>query len=237
MPENMRSASAEHFDALWSWNTLERRPWHCTLDFHTKVQVWGKSLSVLLQVPAIQRSIIVTRRCQPWLAWEKEWDKKREKKERERKEEGKSEREPWLNTLKQLIHTNNQKAAPLPYPSLCCSTQIGTSSHAQRETYLASPIIKHCANGSCLNKVRTHEARVSHTIAPTISRHQSSGKYTLINKGMVHQSFTHIYLHRTWSCKFLLPLYTFVCSGLDVFVRYIHRLFKLSIVLRLNSLL
>ena len=49
MPENMRTASAEHFDALRSWNTLERRPRHCTLDFHTKVQVWGQSLSVSLQ--------------------------------------------------------------------------------------------------------------------------------------------------------------------------------------------
>jgi len=88
-----------------------------------------------------------------------------------------------------------------------------------------------------MNKVRTHEARVSHTIAPTISRHPSGGKYTLVSKGMVHQSLTHIYLHRTWSFKFLFPLFTFVCSGLDVFVRYIHRLFKLSIVLRLNSLL
>ena len=48
-----------------------------------------------------------------------------------------------------------------------------------------------------MNKVRTHEARVSHTIAPTFSRHPSGGKYTLVNKGMVHQSFTHIYLHRT----------------------------------------
>ena len=41
MPENMRTASAEHFDTLWSWNTLERRPLYCTLDFHRKVQVWG----------------------------------------------------------------------------------------------------------------------------------------------------------------------------------------------------
>ena len=48
-----------------------------------------------------------------------------------------------------------------------------------------------------MNKVRTHEARVSHTIAPTISRHPSGGKYTLVSKGMVHQSLTHIYLHRT----------------------------------------
>ena len=39
--------------------------------------------------------------------------KKREKKER--KEEGKSEREPWLDTLKQPMHTNNQEATPLPF--------------------------------------------------------------------------------------------------------------------------
>ena len=48
-----------------------------------------------------------------------------------------------------------------------------------------------------MNKVRTDEARVSHTIAPTILRHPFGGEYTLVSKGMVHQSFTHIYLHRT----------------------------------------
>jgi len=76
--------------------------------------------------------------------------KERERKEKERKEEGKSEGEPWLHTLKQLMHTNNQEPCSSSFPSLCYSTQIGTCSHAQRETYLASPIIKHCANGSCL---------------------------------------------------------------------------------------
>ena len=34
--------------------------------------------------------------------------------------------------------------------------------------------------------------------------------------------------------KFLLPLFTFVCSSLDVFGQYIHRLFNLSMVLRLK---
>jgi len=28
-------------DTLWWWNTLNRRPWLYTLDFYTKVQVWG----------------------------------------------------------------------------------------------------------------------------------------------------------------------------------------------------
>ena len=41
--------------------------------------------------------------------------KKRERKKRERKKERVSEREPWLHTLKQLMHTNNQEAAPLPF--------------------------------------------------------------------------------------------------------------------------
>ena len=34
-------------------------------------------------------------------------EKKRERKGKERKEEGKSEGEPWLHTVKQLMHTNN----------------------------------------------------------------------------------------------------------------------------------
>ena len=145
MPENIRTASAEHFDALWSGNTLKRRPRHYTLDFHTKVQVWEISHSVTLQVPAIQRSILVSRRCQSWLAWKKREVKKRRKKgerykkiyikeknkkikrekEKERKEEGKSGREPatftqnsirsWLHTLKQLTHAYNPENASLPF--------------------------------------------------------------------------------------------------------------------------
>ena len=83
---------------------------------------------------------------------EKKEEKKeeRERKEKERKEDGKSEGEPWLHTLKQLMHTNNQEPCSSSFPNLCYSTQISTFSYAQRETYLASPIIKHCANGSCL---------------------------------------------------------------------------------------
>ena len=166
MLENMRTTSAEHFDALWSWNTLERRPWNCTLDFHTKVQVWGKSLSVSLQSSKHPKEYPYFKKVSD-LACSKKKKKREEKKkkgrekkrrkkkkkereEKERKEEGKSEGEPWLHTLKQLMHTNNQEPCSSSFPSLCYSTQIGTCSHAQRETYLASPIIKHCANGSCL---------------------------------------------------------------------------------------
>ena len=85
-PKNMGAASLVHFDALWWWNTLERRPRYCTLDFHIKVQVWRKSLSVLLQIPANQRSILVSRRCQPCLAWKRE----REREGRNRKEKKKN---------------------------------------------------------------------------------------------------------------------------------------------------
>ena len=117
---------------------------------------------------------------------------------------------------KKLMHANSQEAALLPFQAFDAPVR---------------------SNRPPRSIVPTHEARVSHTIAATISIYPSGGKYTLVSKGMVHQSFTHIYLHRTWSCNFLLPLYTFVCSGFDVFVWYIHRLFKLSMVLRLNSLL
>ena len=142
MPENIRFASSEHFDALWSGNTLKRRSRHYTLDFHTKVQVWGKSHSVTLQVPTIQRSILISRRCQPWLAWKKIEVKKKYKKERdikkrkkrkeknkerkkERKEEGKSGRESatftqnsirsWLHTLKVAHAWIQSRNSSLPF--------------------------------------------------------------------------------------------------------------------------
>ena len=45
-----------------------------------------------------------------------------------------------------------------------------------------------------MNMVRTHEARVSHTIAPTISRHPFDGKYILVSKGMVHTNPLFIFI-------------------------------------------
>ena len=168
MLENMKSAAAEHFDALWSWNTLERRPRHCTLDFHTKVQVWGKSLSISLQCSKHPKEYPCFKKvsdlaCSKKRKKEKKREKERkkgeikkeEKKERERKEkERKEEGKEWGRVMAphtQAAHaTNNQEPCSSSFPSLCYSTQIGTCSHAQRETYLASPIIKHCANISCL---------------------------------------------------------------------------------------
>ena len=85
MPENMRYALVEHFEALWSWNTLERRPQHCTLGFHTKVQVWGKSLSVSLQSSKHPKEYPCFKKVSDLAC-----SKKREKKERKRK---KGERE------------------------------------------------------------------------------------------------------------------------------------------------
>ena len=132
MPKNMRSTSAEHFDALWSWNTLERRPQHCTLDFHTKDQVCRKPLSVSLQVLTIQRSILVSRRCQAQLAQKKREVKKEEKKEKRReitKKKKKKEREKKKRERKKervreshgSTHSSSsctqtiKNAAPLPF--------------------------------------------------------------------------------------------------------------------------
>ena len=128
MPENIRTASAEHFDALWSGNTLKRRPRHCTLDFHTKVQVWGKSYSITLQVPAIQRSILVSRRCQPWIA------RKKRKKEREKEKGRRKEWEragnlhiklhPVLAPHTQAAHARIQsRKCFASFTGLCCPTQ------------------------------------------------------------------------------------------------------------------
>ena len=85
MPENMRSASAEHFEALWSWNTLERRPQHCTLDFHTKVQVWGKSLSISLQSSKHPKEYPCFKKASD-LACSKKKKKREEKKEKKGRE-------------------------------------------------------------------------------------------------------------------------------------------------------
>ena len=108
----------------------KRRPWHCTLHFHTKVQVWGKSLSISLQsskhpkeYPCFKKAsdLACSKKKEKKRGKEKrERDKKRRKKERERKEkerkeEGKSEGEPWLYTLKQLMHTIIKNPAPLPF--------------------------------------------------------------------------------------------------------------------------
>jgi hypothetical protein len=48
----------------------------------------------------------------------------REREREERKEEGKSEREPWLHTLKQLMHTNYQDAAPLPFQAFAAPFRL-----------------------------------------------------------------------------------------------------------------
>ena len=62
-----------------------------------------------------------------------------------------------------------------------------------------------------MNKVHTHEARVSHTIAPTISRHPSGGKYTLVSKGMVHTNplFIFIFIELDHANSFFLCIRSF----------------------------
>ena len=109
MPEIMRTASAEHFDTLWSWNTLKRRPQHYTLDFHTKSPSVGEITERLAassnhpkEYPCFKKASDLA--CSKKRGKKRERDKKRRKKERERKEkerkeEGKSEGEPWLHTL------------------------------------------------------------------------------------------------------------------------------------------
>ena len=41
MIENMGVTSTIHLDAFWWWNVLGRRLRPYTLEFYTKVQVWG----------------------------------------------------------------------------------------------------------------------------------------------------------------------------------------------------
>ena len=93
MPENMRTASAEHFDTPRSWNTLKRRPQHCTLDFHTKVQVWGKSLSVSLQCSKHTKEYPCYKKVSDLACSKKKRERKRKKKGRKIKKRRKKERE------------------------------------------------------------------------------------------------------------------------------------------------
>jgi len=85
------------------------------------------------------------------------------KKKKNRKEEGKREREPIFTSKLRpaMLHSVLLKAAHAckqsrgcssSFPSLCYSTPIGTSSHTQRETNLASLIIEHHANRSSLHR-------------------------------------------------------------------------------------
>ena len=91
MPENMWSASDEHFNNLWSWNTLERRPRHCTIDLHTKVQVWGRSLSVSLQSSKHPKEYPCFKKVSD-LACSKKKKKREEKKEKREKDKKKKKK-------------------------------------------------------------------------------------------------------------------------------------------------
>ena len=79
MPKNMRFASAEHFDALWSWNTLERRPDIAHLTFTQKSKCGGKSLSVLLQSSKHPKEYPCFKKVSD-LAYSKKREKKEERK-------------------------------------------------------------------------------------------------------------------------------------------------------------
>ena len=145
----MRSASAEHFDALWSWNTLERRPRHCTLDFHTKVQVWGKSLSVSLQSSkhpkeyhcfkkvsdlACSKKIEKRERKTKKKGREIKKKKEREKKKRERKKERVRESHGSTHSSSSCTQTI-KNPAPLPFQTFATPLRSALSHmHKGRRT-------------------------------------------------------------------------------------------------------
>ena len=91
-----------------------------------------------------------------------------------------------------------------------------------------------------MNMVPIHEAWARHAITIAIPSHPF---YMLAVSllGGAKVRFTNplpMFISQMNSaCKIMLPLFLFFCSGLGVFLRYFHRLFKLSMVLRLNSLL
>ena len=107
--------------------------------FTQKSKCGGKSLSVSLQSSKHPKKYPCSKKVSD-LACSKKREKKerkrkkgerekkeekkeeRERKEKERKEDGKSEGEPWLHTLKQLMHTNNQEPCSSSFRSLRYST-------------------------------------------------------------------------------------------------------------------
>ena len=131
MAENIRTASAKHFDALWSGNTLKRRPRHCTLDFHTKVQVWGGNrIASRFKFQPSKGVSLFQEGVSPGLL------KKKKKIERE-KTKKKGRRKDWkragnlhikLHPAKaphtQATHAHEQsRKCSTPIPGLCCSIQ------------------------------------------------------------------------------------------------------------------
>ena len=116
---------------------------------------------------------------------------KREKK-KERKEEGESGREPATftqNSIRSWLHTHKQLT------------------HAYNQENASLPF-----QPLLLHSTRHHRSNSETSIL------YAGGKYTRVSKGKVLQSFTHtyFYMNRAWSCKYMLPLFMFVCSGLVV---------------------
>ena len=92
-------------------------------------------------------------------------------------------------------HTHtNQEAVPLPFQAFAAPL---------RSIRLPRSIVP------------IHEAGVSHAITATILRHPSGSKYTIVSKGMVHQSITLFFIELGLA-KIVLPLFMSVCSSLDV---------------------
>ena len=100
--------------------------------------------------------------------------KKRERKKRERKKERVSEREPWLDTLKQPMHTNNQEAAPLPFQAFVAPLRSALAHmHKGRCTLRPNHKALYQRIMPPMNMVPTHEARVPHTTAVATPRYPS----------------------------------------------------------------
>jgi len=97
---------------------------------------------------------------------------KREKEKRERKKE--RVREPWLQTLKQLMHTNNQEAAPLPFQAFATTLRSALAHMHKRETYLASIII------DILPTDQASKEHCSHAQGKSITHHRSNNFETSI---------------------------------------------------------
>jgi hypothetical protein len=104
-------------------------------------------------------------------------------------------RESHGSTLKQLMQTNNQEAAPLSFQAFSTLLRLALA-HMQKGD--VPSVYNHGAFCQRIrpprNIVSMHEAGVPHAIAATIPRRPSRGKYTPVSKGKVHQSFTHTYL-------------------------------------------
>jgi hypothetical protein len=140
MLENMRASSTKHRDTLWRWNTLRWRPRHYTLDFYTKVQMWGRMVCLTTKFHTHQRLSWLKRKMISALpCYKKKREKRIYEKRRKKRREKRSRLAPHgqhkKNTHQRAAWLHQEFSSPIPLlfttkahtHSLCVGLSLGTN--------------------------------------------------------------------------------------------------------------